>query len=320
MSGSYFDLARRSFQMVRGKSYWHMPQGLGKAFVPDRLDGYFNDLTHKAVWEGPVDARGLPLNNVRSGPPMLFPTTVIQFGLGHWDRWHLSHHSEKQAFDEALKVAQWAAESQDERGGWSVGPAVALAGLSPYSAMTQGEAVSLLVRLGAVTADDTYSRAARRAVECMLREVGDSGTVRNLGVGPILEEYPEGAEPNGILNGWIFALFGLYDFALSGADDGTAREMWESSLAALVALAQRYNRGYWSNYDLRGHIASPFYQDLHIAQLGALEMVCAAYSQQQLSHLRLTFESQRARGIDRMRAIAVKIQQKLKDPPTVVFS
>ena len=155
----------------------------------------------------------------------------------------------------------------------------------------------------------------------MLRDVRVGGTLRRVSGGLILEEYPEGHQPNAILNGWIFALFGLYDFMLlSDAPDGEITSSWRASLDTLVELSHRYDRGYWSNYDLRGHIASPFYHDLHIAQLKALELVVDPASQLSLRRVRLRFQSQRARRAKRAKAVAVKVWQKLKEPPPVVFS
>ena len=58
-------LLRRWGAMLLGRSYWHVPQGLGRSFAPGRLCGYYNDLTAKAWWNGPVDEAGLPVNEVR---------------------------------------------------------------------------------------------------------------------------------------------------------------------------------------------------------------------------------------------------------------
>ena len=41
-------------------------------------------------------------------------------------------------------------------------------------------------------------------------------------------------------------------------------------ISTLERRLGKYDRGYWSNYDWSGPIASPFYQRLHIALLQAL--------------------------------------------------
>ncbi len=67
--------------MLLGRSYWHVPQGLGAFFIPGKLWGYYNDLTAKVQWDGPQDQTGLPLNDV-GGKKIHFPTTLFQKALG----------------------------------------------------------------------------------------------------------------------------------------------------------------------------------------------------------------------------------------------
>ena len=93
--------------------------------------------------------------------------------------------------------------------------------------------------------------------------------------GPVLQEYPTDP-PTHVLNGWINALWGLYDIANAGgklADD--ARDAYQRGLEALAARLPLYNTGWnWSRYDLFPHaivhVTSPFYHRLHVEQLRAM--------------------------------------------------
>lgn len=106
-------LFRRGSAMLLGNSYWHLPQGLGKRFVPGELAGYFNDLTGKAEWKGPVDGQGLPLNEL-GDKRIYFATTLFQKALGHWDLWLITN--DETHLSEFLKLAQWALETRMSMG------------------------------------------------------------------------------------------------------------------------------------------------------------------------------------------------------------
>ncbi|HDH44648.1 MAG TPA: thioredoxin [Thermococcus sp.] len=312
--GRYLRMFAHWTKMLLGSSYYHLPQGLGRAFVPGRLEGYFNDLTVKTKWKGSIDEEGIPINLREDGSIVYFTTTVVQKALGHWDKWLLSHDvKEKEAF---LMICNWLVKNQDKQGGWPLWSQVKLSLPSPYSAMTQGESVSALVRAWYLTRDEIYLSAARRALRLMFVPVEKGGIVRRLPDGVILEEIPSW-HLSGILNGWIFALFGLYDFLLV-EKDLEAHKLLEDSLQTLITYLPRYNAGYWSFYDLQGNLASPFYQRLHIAQLEALELAFPEHAEV-FCRYRYEFSRQMTSWINCGRAIVVKAWQKLKNPPEVVL-
>ena len=307
-------LAARWARMLVGRSYYHVPQNLGKAFIPGRLEGYFNDLTAKARWCGPVDDKGIPVNVTEDGRKVYFATTIAQKALGHWDMWVITKNPvEREVF---LKLGDWLVENQDERGGWPLWSQLGLNLPSPYSAMTQGEGISVLVRAWSLTRESTYLEAARRALEPLLRTVEEGGTRRAVPEGCVLEEAPS-PSINGILNGWVFALFGLYDYSLV-QEDSQAHSLLRETLETLVVYLPRYNAGYWSFYDLTGSLASPFYHRLHIAQLHALELAFPAYAGV-FRRVREGWTRQLQSPICRIRAVGVKAYQKLKSPPEVVL-
>lgn len=308
-------LLRRWGAMLLGRSYWHVPQGLGRLFAPGRLCGYYNDLTAKAQWNGPVDEAGLPVNEFR-GRQIYFPTTLFQKALGHWDLWLASGQKDEAHRTAFLNIARWAVETKDEQGGWPLWPLLGLRYASPYSAMTQGEGISVLVRAYLLTQDPVYLEAARLALGPMQKPLDDGGACRVVPEGSILEEVPtEGYRA--ILNGWVFASFGLYDYLLI-EDSDEVRQMLERSLSALVAHLPSYDAGYWSYYDLSGHLANPFYHRLHIAQLEALSLAFPEHAHV-FNRLREQFMRQDKNFLCRARAIGVKAYQKFRNPPEVVL-
>jgi hypothetical protein len=125
----------------------------------------------------------------------------------------------------------------------------------------------------------------------MIAPVHKGGCSRGIPEGFILEEAPM-TIPSAILNGWIYALFGLYDLDLVEkvvAVEGSLRH----SMHALAAYLPRYNAGFWSYYDSLKRISSPYYHQLHIVQLKALAMTFRSYAPE-LEATRSIFESQHA--------------------------
>jgi len=318
----YARLIRHWGGMLLGHSYWHAEQGLGSQFAPGQLLGYYNDLTAKAHWTGPADDDGLPLNQDAQGKLVYFPTTLLQKALAHWDRWLESERtrvSDRAAF---LKLADWALRAQDENGAWPIWPVIGLQCASPYSAMSQGEGISVLARAYSLTKEKEYLEGARRALSPLHVAVQQGGTCRSIPEGLVLEEVPQ-EPPKTVLNGWIFALYGLYDYLLvakSRAEDACRVEeaSLQASLRALVACLPRFNAGFWSYYDSSGNLASPFYHQLHIAQLKALELTFPEYAES-FMRWRQVFEHQAASHLNRTRAVALKAYQKLRWPPEVVL-
>ena len=299
--------------MAAGHSYWHVPQGLGSRFVPGVLAGYFNDMTAKADWSGPIDNLGLPVARV-NGTMQHFPTTILQKGLGHWDRWLQAGRCKVTEYEEFGRVARWAVETQDSRGGWPLS-AVEPGAVSPYSAMIQGQGISVLCRAYQVTGSPEYLATAVRAAKLMLTPVMQGGTSRPSSSGIILEENPT-RQPETVLNGWIFALFGLYDLAILSPDSAFLSPL-SSSVSALAGVLPAFDSGFWSYYDLRGTLASPFYHRLHIAQLRAMQVAFSEHSRA-FSSAADQFEHYLSGTRNRIRAVLTKGYQKLRNPPAVI--
>ena len=89
---------------------------------------------------------------------------------------------------------------------------------------------------------------------------------------PFPEEYPT-QPPSFVLNGAIFALWGLRDVAV-GLGHAEAGRAFEDGVDALAASIHRWDTGSWSLYDLFPHpvpnVASGAYHALHVAQLEAM--------------------------------------------------
>ena len=140
--------------------------------------------------------------------------------------------------------------------------------------MAQGQAISLLSRLGPVTGDPSYLSAARKACEPLEREVAQGGLCADFFGRPFFEEYPTDP-PSFTLNGFMFTLIGLYDLAMRGEE--RARHLLDEGLMTLVYCLPFFDTGSVSAYHL-GHISNPprsvhtsvVYHQVHVTLLRAL--------------------------------------------------
>lgn len=141
-----------------------------------------------------------------------------------------------------------------------------------YSAMAQGQILSLLCRLYEFTGERKYRIAARKTFNSMLRFKRDHeiwfSCVDKEGF-LWFEEYPNEL-PSHVYNGMIFATFGVYDYyALT--KDQRALELFKS---ALLTIKHNFEfirkRGDVSYYCLKYPSQISYYQSIHIDQFNYL--------------------------------------------------
>jgi hypothetical protein len=142
------------------------------------------------------------------------------------------------------------------------------------SAIVQGVGLSALVRLAGRAPLPRVRAAVERALDRLVTPVEEGGTCSRLEGGPFLEEYPS-QPPSHVLNGGLYALFGLYDLedGLAHEKAGTlAREIERTLVRALHRFDAHMG---WSRYalHLHGHalLASAHYHRLHVTGLRVLQ-------------------------------------------------
>jgi heparosan-N-sulfate-glucuronate 5-epimerase len=241
----------------------------------DPLSGYYNDMTGVlGMADGPEEARERFAGLVKDRR-IAHPIAVAQLGLGAWQQ----SATNPRWLDVVRDAADWLRTERDESGRilfrFALPHTYSLAS-GWASAMAQGEAASLLVR--AATALDAPEMLEDARIAAMSLMETNSPLVAQTRDGPVLQEYPT-TPPSHVLNGWIFALWGLYDVAQLTGDERAAAS-FENGVDALAARLPLYSTGLrWSRYDLFPHrivhVASPFYHRLHIEQLRALDVLAS---------------------------------------------
>ncbi len=247
-----------------------------------------------------------------------FHVATAQWGLGAYERF-LDGEGEvwlgaaRRAGDHLLDIQQ---RGGNLDGGWvHLIPMPHTFRLDPpwLSAMAQGEGASLLTRLHLETGEERYAEAALLALKTMELAVPAGGTLAEFEGQPFLEEYPTEI-PSCVLNGAIFAIWGLYDVG-RGLNDAAAMESFERLTTAMAALISRFDTGYWSRYDLYPHpltnVATPAYHLLHIRQLSALQRLSP---RPQFPPVIERFDAYRGVAAKRRRAVAAKVAFRLRVP------
>ena len=255
---------QRWAKMLAGKSIEHVNQNIGKVYNKTKLEGYYNDLTEKVTKDKSLlYCDDLPIVKQIDGKEIYFPVAIFQYALGCYDLWLLDKDAVYKI--QFLPCAEWALQKQDSLGRWDnfshVYPE------SPYGAMAQGEAVSVLLRAYKLTGENKFYEAAKRAIDFMLLDLKEGGTSEYKNGDVFFWEYTN--QPI-VLNGWIFSWWGLFDYVLVTQDNGKYKNLLQKSLDTLSKNLYRFRNRYWSLYDLDHKLASPFYHNLHIAQMQAM--------------------------------------------------
>lgn len=141
-----------------------------------------------------------------------------------------------------------------------------------YSGMAQGRILTFFTRLYNATGDSIYSEWAANTYESLKLLKGQEeewiSMIDEEGYFWI-EEYTID-DPVHVLNGFIFATFGLYDYYLMSRDEEVL-----TLLQACITTIERYiadyrNPGGMSFYDLNDKPTKEFYHGVHISQLNLL--------------------------------------------------
>jgi len=198
------------------------------------------------------------------------PTSIAQWGLASIQKYLRTHQIRHLA--SFKKACEWFVKKGLQQDGALFFPLnfdhPAYCLKKPWrSAMTQGEAVSLLVRGFLYFKKNKYLKAAEDAFKSF--EKAEWGMLVHDKHGYWLEEVPS-QPPSHILNGMIFAMYGIYDLFLA-TKKNFYLDFFKKVANTLAENLQLYDLGYWSRYDLLfGLPASKIYHSLHIQQLASL--------------------------------------------------
>ena len=267
--------------MIMGKAdYWHPDLNTNCALKNDRVAEYPIDMALKAEYTGEFDEENIPLVLI-DGHFSYLPVTIAQHALGNYDQYLRTRNP--LYLRRVLGSANWLVKSLVEfrsgQWGWVNNHDVPLYFLKkPWlSALSQGQALSVLVRAYLETQDEKYREAGQKALKTFSVPVGEGGVLAKWQGFDFFEEYPT-EPPSFVLNGFIFALWGLWEFQLITRSP-EALAHYQAGIRTLECCLHEYQISSlnWSRYDLypfqTPHIASIFYHKAHIQQLKAMALL-----------------------------------------------
>jgi hypothetical protein len=216
------------------------------------------------------------------------PTRIAQAALAFYDRWLIDTDPAQTAKDKRLFQTQikWLIANQTSDGRWLVNFAWGGQQVPWWSAMTEGLAMSALLRSYWMTRDPACLTAITRARTTFERDRDrHHGVAQSVVSGSktyvVYEEYLRGYQDN-VLNGWIFSLVGLYETATYLGDKAASADLRgpDRGLAAVKALLPYYDTGNWSYYNrdlpvtaARKNLDTVSYHSLVIGQLRYLTQI-----------------------------------------------
>jgi heparosan-N-sulfate-glucuronate 5-epimerase len=257
-------------------TFWHDTPLANPRASAQQLGEYYMLFTEKADYPGHHDPDGIPMLNYRGRIGLQYnPIAIAQWGLGNYNLFCQTQSDQRK--EKFLAASDWlcAHLESNSHGSWVWNHHFDWEYRSPlkapwHSALAQGQGISLLLRAYRATALAAYLEAAERAFAAFLKPTSEGGVTFTDAHGNLwFEEYIV-SPPTHILNGFIWAAWGVFDYFLA-TQSSTARDLFAKAVISLRANLDRYDLGFWSLYEQSGTLfpmlASPFYHQLHVAQL-----------------------------------------------------
>jgi len=257
-------------------TFWHGEPEVNDNAPINEIGEYYMPLLYKARYQGPFDGEGIPMLDYKGKVGKQYnPIAIAQYGLGHYNFYKRT--GEKKHYSIFLKQADWMERNleRNPKGlhvwnhhfDWEYRQYLK----APwYSALSQGQGISLLIRAFVETKEKRYFDAVKNAFESFKKEISQGGVKYTDENGFIWFEEALVNPPTHTLNGFIWALWGVNDYYIFAKEE-TAKTLFDEAVRTLEKNLDQFDIGFWSLYEQSGTmlkmVASHFYHSLHIVQL-----------------------------------------------------
>ena len=263
-------------------TFWHGTPAANEKMKTDKLGQYYMPFHSKANYPGHYDHNGIPMLDYQGHVGLQYnPIAIAQWDLGNYNLW--CDTKDQKRYDKFIVGANWLVDNLERNShglwvwnhhfDWEYRDTLK----SPwYSALSQGQGISVLVRALDITNDEKYLKAAQRALVSFFFEVNQGGVVYTDEGGNKWFEEAIVDPPTHILNGFLWASWGLYDYWLA-TNEKKVKQLFNDIVDTLTVNLPSFDCGYWSLYEQSGTkikmLASPFYHSLHIVQLQVMNLL-----------------------------------------------
>ena len=148
-----------------------------------------------------------------------------------------------------------------------------------YSGMTQGVAISFLLRYYKLTGDSNVLEKVRQLAWFMLQPVERGGTIGKTPEGfAFIEEYPNSKKNPQVMNGFINGLIGLKEYLNFFPEDTLARRIHDESYETMIKTFREYDTSNnWTNYNRLKKPVTNLYMRYQITELEFLYSIYSDY-------------------------------------------
>lgn len=236
----------------------------------------------KANYQGPFDEQGVPLLDYHGKVGKQYnPIAIAQYALAHYNL--ACSTGIKLHWDRFLGIGEWLLYNlvRTPQGTYLWPHHFDFEYFRPlkapwFSGLAQGQGLAVLVRAAVETKDSKYQEAMEQVFQSLSLPLEKGGVLFKDSRDYVwIEEYLI-EPPTHILNGFIWALWGVYDYFLF-TQKAEARALFETCTATILEYLPRYDLGFWSLYELTPQpiksIASFYYHRLHIVQLRIMHLL-----------------------------------------------
>lgn len=261
-------------------SFWHGNPQINDLANYDDLDQYYMLFYAKANYRGVYDKNGIPLLDYQGDIGVNYnPIAISQWSLGNFNLWKKTKNEEY--YKKFIKGADWLIDNLEPNKNdiyvwqhhfnWVYKEDL----ICPwYSGLAQGQGLSVLCRAYKVTNNKKYLDGIKKVYQSFCVNIDSGGvTYRDLEDNIWIEEYIIKGRPTHILNGFIWGLWGIYDYWLL-QKDRDIKKLFDSYIKTIIENINKYDIGYWSLYEIANlpmdMRASTFYHKLHVVQLKIL--------------------------------------------------
>jgi hypothetical protein len=143
-----------------------------------------------------------------------------------------------------------------------------------YSGMTQGVAISFLLRYYELTKDENALIKVKQLAAFLLKDESDGGTISCTPENYcFIEEYPNSKRKRHVLNGFINAVIGIHEYLLYFPNDERAKEIHAEGYEGMLATFENYDTPTWTSYNIKGGSVTNQYMRYQLTELEHLNNI-----------------------------------------------